>query len=149
MPGARSRHPASGLQPSLIHQHRQIHQAVREAPLVVVPRQDLHHVAANDQLRAAADGGNTPRMGRSRMKPVHHGGSLQLIHAATGNDDGIELFTRVQFRQTFRVQPVGLHQNVSYTGGSNSILLSETIISISSFPEKYIHYKISQQEAVV
>lgn len=37
------------LQPFLIHQHRQIHQTVREAPLVVIPRQDLHHMPANHQ----------------------------------------------------------------------------------------------------
>ena len=88
-------------------------------------------------------------MRRSKVQPVYYGCALLLVHTASGNDNGIQRFTRVQLRQTvvcqqvqarltvdhlmglgrgddnaiagtrntFRMQSISLHQNVSDTGG--------------------------------
>ena len=58
------------------------------------------------QQGPAADRGDAARMGRGQVQPVHHGGTLLLIHAATGNDDRVQRLARIQLRQAIVRQQV-------------------------------------------
>ena len=109
----------------------------------------VQQAGLGQQHRAAADRGYPPGVRRSEVQPVHHRRALLLVHAASGDDNGVQRFARIQLRQTivrqqvqtglavdhlvrlrggddnpvagmrqpFRMQPVGLHQNVGDTGG--------------------------------
>ena len=58
------------------------------------------------QHRATADGGNTPGVRGCKVQPVHHRGALQLVHAASGNDNGVERLAWVQLRQAIVRQQI-------------------------------------------
>lgn len=47
----------TGLQPSLFHQQSQVDNAVRKAPFIVVPREDLDELAADDEGGEPVDDG--------------------------------------------------------------------------------------------
>ena len=63
-------------------------------------------------------------MRRSKVQPVHHRRALLLIHPASGDDNGVQRFTRIQFRQTIIRQQIQAGLTVDHLvrlrGGDNN-----------------------------